>query len=274
MGDKKNIRKIIEINEELCNGCGHCISGCAEGALQLVNGKAKMVKDDFCDGFGDCVGTCPTGALKVIEREAPEFDVAAVKEHLKKTQGIEAVHKMEEAHKRHEQNQISHHHHGGGGCPGSRMMSFDKVKKVAPTQNGNMGSVNRSELTQWPVQIHLVSPKAPYFDNRELVIMNTCGGLASADIHWRYLRGRSVVVGCPKLDRTDPYANKIAQILAGNTIPKVIIVRMEVPCCGGLTHIAENARSELLSMMPEKKEIIFEEHTLSLEGDLISIREL
>jgi len=262
MGTK---RKIIEIDEELCNGCGDCIVGCAEGALQLIDGKAKLVRDDFCDGFGDCVGACPTGALKIIERDAADFDVEAVKDNLKKTEGEEAVKKMEEAHRRHN---ASH----SGGCPGMRAFSIERKEKVVTNISSSvstLGSERESKLTQWPIQIHLVSPQASYFNGRELVVMNTCGPLASADVHERYLEGRSVVVGCPKLDRTESYADKLAQIIENNDIPKVIIVRMEVPCCGGLTQIIQAARENI-----RRSDVVFEEHTLSIQGELIGIKRI
>lgn len=229
-------RKIININEDLCDGCGNCIVGCSEGALQLVNGKAKLVKENFCDGFGDCVGTCPTGALTIEEREAEVFDEEATKQFLSETQGIEAVWRLEDAQFKHEAAEEKVHIHLG--CPGSRMREIKPATQPQP-QTLNHVSVQAipSDLGQWPVQIHLVQPGAPFFKKKELVVMSTCGPLASADVHWRYLRGRNVVVGCPKLDDTRNYAAKLGEILKEKTIPKVIIARMEVPCCGGLTTI-------------------------------------
>ncbi|UCE06681.1 MAG: 4Fe-4S binding protein [bacterium] len=258
-------RKIIKINEELCNGCGNCIVGCSEGALQLIDGKARLVKEDFCDGFGDCIGTCPTGALTIEEREAVDFDEQAAKAHLLETQGIEAVWQMEEAQKRHHAIEAEEHLHFG--CPGSRMREIKRpAQKTAATQNA-IGQVMQSELAQWPVQIHLVPPTAPYFKNKELVVMSTCGPLASADVHWRYLRGRSVVVGCPKLDDTRPYASRLGAILQEPTIPKVIVVRMEVPCCGGLTMIVEEA-----VRFSGRDDIIVEENIIGIDGVVKDIR--
>lgn len=252
-------REIIRIDEELCNGCGNCIIGCSEGALQLVDGKAKLVKEDFCDGFGDCVGTCPTGALVIEEREAADFDEEAAKQYLLETQGIEAVWRMEEAQKMHhalEAEEIMHH-----GCPGSRMREIKRPVQEKPTSQSAPAQVMPSELAQWPVQIHLVPPTAPYFKNKELVVMSTCGPLASADVHWRYLRSRSVVVGCPKLDDTRPYASKLAAILKENAIPKVIIARMEVPCCGGLTMIVNEAVE-----LSGRDDIVVEENVIGIDG--------
>lgn len=228
-------RKIIRIDEDLCNGCGKCIQACSEGALKLVNGKARLVRDEFCDGFGDCLGECPTGALTIQEREADAFDLHRTLQHVSETRGNDGVNKL----------MTSARKHGltGGGCPGSRMIHRPE-RTAAPVPSnapGAPGQAIPSELSQWPVQLHLVHPGAPYFNDRELVVLSTCGPVASADIHWRFLRGRSVVVACPKLDKTDPYIDKLTDILVNRTIPKVIVVRMSVPCCGGLTGMVQQA---------------------------------
>ena len=188
-------RNVIHIDELKCNGCGQCITACAEGALQVVNGKAKLVKEVFCDGLGVSIGACPAGALTVEVREAPAFDCAQTKKHARAERGAE----------------------------------------VASALAG------RSELEQWPVQIHLVQPGAPFFHGRELLVLSTCAPVASAEIHRQFIRGRGVVVGCPKLDRTEGYAAKLAAILKDKSIPGVLVVRMEVPCCGGLTAIVREA---------------------------------
>jgi Fe-S-cluster-containing hydrogenase component 2 len=252
-------REIIRIDEDLCNGCGNCIVGCSEGALQLVDGKAKLVKEDFCDGFGDCMGTCPTGALVIEKREAVDFDEEAVKAHLLDTQGIEAVWRMEDAQQRHQVHETHNHLHHG--CPGSQMREINRPIQENSATPVTAGQVMPSELAQWPVQIHLVPTNAPYFKNKELVVMSTCGPLASADVHWRYLRGRSVVVGCPKLDDTRPYASKLGTILKENEIPKVIVARMEVPCCGGLTMIVQQAVE-----LSGRDDIVVEEHVIEIDG--------
>ncbi|MBU0506367.1 MAG: 4Fe-4S dicluster domain-containing protein [bacterium] len=255
-------RKIINIDEELCNGCGECVVGCAEGAIQLIDGKAKLVRDDFCDGFGDCIGTCPTGALTIEERDAPGFDEAAVKEHLLNTQGPEAVARMEEAAKRHEATEKSPAHTPmSGGCPGSRMI-HRKDDNISKTTNKS-GMAIPSELRQWPVQIHLVNPSAPYFVDQELVILSTCSPIACADIHWKFIRGRAVVVACPKLDRTDGYVEKLAAIFSQANTPKVLSVIMEVPCCFGLSVIVKEAIK-----MSGRKDLEFEEHVVSLDGQV------
>ena len=288
------IRKIITIVEDLCNGCGDCVTACTEGALQIVDGKAKLVKEQFCDGFGDCIGECPTGALKIEECESEKFDVEATKEHLKETPGEDAVKRMEEANRRHGRparlcpsrtragqgddssrsrpgkssvpQGHDHGHDGHGGCPGSMMRTDLKsgAEKKATSSSGLPGHINESDLNQWPVQIHLVQPGAPFFKDRELVVLSTCLPIASADVHWRFIRGRGVVVGCPKLDDTEQYAEKLSEILKEPTIPKVIVVRMEVPCCGGLTAIVQEAVG-----LSGRTDLAFEEVTVGLGGDVL-----
>jgi NAD-dependent dihydropyrimidine dehydrogenase PreA subunit len=288
-------REIIEINEALCDGCGDCVVGCSEGAIQIIDGKAKLVKEQFCDGFGDCVGVCPTGALKVIKREAPAFDDAATRRHLFETQGIEAVRRYEQAQAKHESQ---HAHAHGGGCPGSaqRELKREVIVPVMQTSGhpeaisgGCPGSAAReikratasstnsamtptlipSELGQWPVQLHLVQPGASFFRDREMLIMSTCGPIASAEVHQRYLRNRSVVVACPKLDNTAPYAEKLAAIFQEQSIPKAIVVVMEVPCCRGLSMIVQQAHA-----MSGRRDLVIEEHTLTLDGEIKSVREM
>ena len=272
-------RKIITIDEALCNGCGECITACAEGALQLVDGKARLVKEQFCDGFGDCIGDCPTGALKVEDVESDAFDIDATAAHLRQTQGEEAAAKMYAANERHAAKEAAAapapapSHPAGGGCPGSRMRFQQQAQpdpvSASPTGSGPAPQAIRSELQQWPVQIHLVQPGAPFFMNKELVVLSTCSPVASADVHWQFMRGRAVVVGCPKLDNTDPYAQKLGGILAEPSIPKVIIVRMEVPCCGGLTMIVRQAAE--LSGRPD---LVVEEVTVGVSGDILGTKTL
>ena len=262
-------RKIIKIDEELCNGCGNCITACAEGALALIDGKAKIVKDLLCDGFGDCMGECPTGALTIEERECDAFDPQAVEERLLESSGQAAVDRMKAAAARHAvpaaPAPAPAPAPSGGGCPGSRMRMAPPADAPAAvaTAAGLPGQVNPSALQQWPVQLHLVQPGAPFFQNKELVVLSTCSPIASADVHWRYMRGRSVVVACPKLDRTDPYVEKLAGILQDTTIPKVIVLRMEVPCCGGLTHIVQEAVAQC-----GRSDLVFEEVTVGLDGTI------
>jgi NAD-dependent dihydropyrimidine dehydrogenase PreA subunit len=258
-------RKIIRIDESLCAGRGACETGCAEGALKVVDGKAKLVKEQFCDGFGDCIGTCPTGALQIEERDCDEFDLAATSRHLRKTQGEAAVRRMEEANRRHA--------HAGQepavmpcGCPGTLARTL-KPSGAPPVPTGGAAlppRVNASELSQWPVQLHLVQPGAPFFEGHELAVLSTCSPIASADAHWRFLRERAVVVACPRLNRTEGYADKLAQILAQAGTPRVIVVRMEVPCCGGLTAIVERAAE-----LSGRTDLAVDEVTVGLNGDVV-----
>ena len=240
-------RSIIEIDEAKCNGCGACVTGCAEGALQIVNGKAKLVNDVFCDGLGACIGECPTGALKIIERDAPEFDETAVQKHVQKKAPPP------------------------GGCPGMqiRFAGPEKVKKAPGGNQGIAGQVIPSELNQWPTQLHLVPVEAPFFKNRELVVLSTCSPSASPDVNWRFIRGRAIAIACPKLDRTEGYVEKLAGILKLNGIPKVIVVRMEVPCCGGLTVMVQEA-----ARRSGRTDLIVEEATIGLDGELREIKRL
>jgi len=267
-------RQIIEINEKLCNGCGECIVGCAEGALQIVDGKAKMVKEQFCDGFGDCVGACPTGALQIIEREAEAFDEGATLEHVRNQGGEDAVKRMLDAAAIHEskekENTMSEPKMGG--CPGMQVRMAEKkatAERPATTTVEGGGQVIKSDLEQWPIQLHLVPPTAPFFEGKELVVLSTCSPVSSPDVHWRFVRGRSLVVACPKLDRTEGYAEKLAAIMAQNNIPKVIVVRMSVPCCGGLTMIARQAYAA-----SGRTDLVLEEVTIGLDGELLKTEKI
>lgn len=258
-------RKIIEINEDLCNGCGDCITACAEGALQLIDGKARLVKEDFCDGFGDCIGECPTGALKIVERDVAEYNAEAARAHVGRTGGAAAVQRFDEAARRHAPTSAP----SFGGCPGTRVRAAAAPVGAAGATpvadaDGLPPRIQPSELRQWPIQLHLVPPSAPFFRHKELVIMSTCAPLASADAHWRFLRGRSVVVACPKLDNTTPYEAKLAAILSDPTIPRAIVVRMEVPCCGGLTAMAASAAEQT-----GRGDLAVDEVIVSLEGEVL-----
>lgn len=262
-------RKIITIDESKCNGCGKCVEACAEGALEIINGKARLVKEQFCDGFGDCLGECPTGALKIQELDVPAYDPSAARERLAREFGPDAVRRFDEAAKAHQVGKHPRQQHAHHGCPGSQMRMGNLKRQAAPPQPASAipGHVMASDLQQWPVQIHLVQPGAPFFSNRELAVISTCAPVASADIHWRFIRGRAVAVGCPKLDDTEPYAEKLGAILSDTSIPKVIVVRMQVPCCGGLTAIVKEA-----IRLSGRTNLAAEEAVISLEGDLIETR--
>ena len=213
------IRKIIHIDEEKCDGCGICANACHEGAIDIIDGKAKLVREHFCDGLGDCLPACPTGAITFEEREAPEYDEEAVKEAQKKKELQEKMKHMHE-----------------GGCPGSRIHKEDAPENVTmPAQVSQLGN--------WPVQIKLAPVNAPYFDGAKLLIAADCTAYAYANFHHEFIRGKVTLIGCPKLDAVD-YSEKLKQIIANNDIRSVTIVRMEVPCCGGLEMAAKKALQE------------------------------
>ncbi len=241
------IRKIIHIDEEKCNGCGLCANACHEGAIDMVDGKAKLVRENFCDGLGDCLPNCPTGAITFEEREAEAYDDAAVKktqeEHRSTAMAmtIEEIMKIEDDNERRKLMAAKLKEEGKGapqgGCPGSRMMTFntDQERNEAPIQASAV-----SRLNQWPCQLKLVPPQAPFFDGAKLLIAADCTAYAYARMHEDFMKGKITVIGCPKLDMVD-YTEKLTDIIANNDIKSVTIVRMEVPCCGGLQKAAENA---------------------------------
>lgn len=262
-------RAIIEIDRDLCNGCGECVSACAEGAIQLVDGRAAVVKEEYCDGLGACLGECPTGALRVVEREAPAFDPAAVEIHLRATRGEAAVAAMKAVHAPTTPPRFVPPTEACG-CPGSQVRTHRPA--APPPTTGDAGlppRLNPSDLSHWPVQLHLVPVRAPFFAHRELVVLSTCAPVASADVHWRYLRGRAVVVACPKLDRTEPYVEKLAAIFAGNAIPRVLVVRMEVPCCGGLTRFVAEAWQRA-----GRPDLVVDEVVVATDGAVLDTRRL
>ena len=210
------VRKIIQIDEEKCSGCGLCADACHEGAIDMVDGKAKLVRENFCDGFGDCLPACPTGAITFEEREAPAYDEQAVKERQK----MKPIDKMP-------------------GCPGSQVRRMDHTQEE--TQDTLPVSARPvSRLGQWPCQIKLVPARAPFFDGAKLLIAADCTAYAYANLHEEFMRGRITLIGCPKLDGVD-YTEKLTEIIADNDVRSVTIVRMEVPCCGGLQRAAEQA---------------------------------
>ncbi len=219
------IRKIIHIDEEKCSGCGLCADACHEGAIDIIDGKAKLVRENFCDGFGDCLPGCPAGAITFEEREAPAYDKAAVKENQKK--------QAEEENKMHE-----HKHEGG--CPGSQMMQFNREAEGQKTTITETGARSVSRLGQWPCQIKLMPPQAPFYNGAKLLIAADCTAYAYANMHEDFMKDKVTIIGCPKLDAVD-YTGKLTEIICDNDIKSMTIVRMEVPCCGGLQRAAENA---------------------------------
>ena len=238
------IRKIIHINEEKCNGCGLCANACHEGAIDIIDGKAKLTRENFCDGFGDCLPNCPTGAISFEEREAPAYDEAAVKaaRQNKKSMKPEDIMQNEDEKKRREA-MMAHLAAGGnpsaGGCPGSRMKQFKREETAKPDLPA-VGFRPVSRLGQWPCQIKLLPAKASFFDGAKLLIAADCTAYAYANMHEEFMKGKIPLIGCPKLDDID-YSEKLTEIIRDNDIKSVTIVRMEVPCCGGLQRAAETA---------------------------------
>ena len=226
------VRQIIKIDKKKCNGCGLCANACHEGAIDIIDGKAKLVRENFCDGFGDCLPGCPTGAISFEEREAPAYDEAAV----------EAAKKGEE---RTMQNQMAENDTHTG-CPGSRFMRFDRNSNDIPEKeqfhNEKVMPMYKpvSRLGQFPVQIKLLPTQAPFFDGAKLLIAADCTAYAYANMHEDFIKGHITLIGCPKLDEID-YTDKLTDIISNNGIKSVTVVRMEVPCCGGLQRAAENA---------------------------------
>jgi ferredoxin len=211
-------RKIIEIDEELCDGCGQCVPSCAEGALEIVNGKAKVIADKFCDGLGACLGECPTGALCIIEREADEFDEEAVEAFLAKKETIE------------EKQDIA------CGCPSTQIQTFVPIESHPEVQISSEAGVE-SALSHWPVQIRLVPPKAPFLKGADLLVLADCVSVAYANLHKDLINGKVVMMGCPKFDDAQSYIDKFAQIFKAAGIKSITTVYMEVPCCSGLPMI-------------------------------------
>ncbi len=207
----KMIRKIIKIDEEKCNGCSACASACHEGAIEMIDGKAKLTRENYCDGLGDCLPACPTGAITFEEREAPAYDEAAVLASKKKASKLPC------------------------GCPGTQVHAISRQEQVSACC-----APMTSQLSQWPVQIRLVPVSAPYFDGANLLIAADCTAYAYGNFHHDFIRDHVTLIGCPKLDQTQ-YAEKLTAILASNDIRRVLIVRMQVPCCGGIEHAAKTA---------------------------------
>lgn len=250
------IRKIIHIDEELCNGCGLCANACQEGAIGIVDGKAKLLRDDYCDGLGNCLPVCPTNAISFIEREAAAFDEAAVEANMKansekanvtantniNTNSIEGTQGVKKVFT---------------GCPGSMARKILGTSQN-PKEDRNYVQVNissESELRQWPVQIKLVPVNAPYFDGAHLLIAADCTAYAYANFHQEFIRGKITLIGCPKLDEGD-YSEKLTEIIRQNNIKSVTIVRMEVPCCGGLARASETALRNSGKFIPWQVKII------------------
>lgn len=230
------IRKIIKIDEEKCNGCGACAAACHEGAIEMVDGKAKLAREDYCDGLGDCLPSCPADAISFEEREAPAYDEQAVlAAKQKKAAGNSPC-----------------------GCPGTQAKAIHRES----FSSENSGTAVSSQLSQWPVQIKLVPVNAPYFENANLLVAADCTAYAYGNFHNAFIRNHIALIGCPKLDDGD-YSDKLTAIIAGNKIKSLTIVRMEVPCCGGIEHAAK------LALQKSGKFIPWQVVTISTDGRIL-----
>jgi NAD-dependent dihydropyrimidine dehydrogenase PreA subunit len=237
------IRKIVHIDEDKCDGCGDCVPSCAEGAIQIIDGKARLVKDNLCDGLGACLGDCHAGAITIEEREADGYSETAVQEYLSKmkTKPIPVIPNTT------------------GGCPGSAVQQFGKQ---IPTQLKEPQSTESSQLEHWPVQLMLVPPHAPFLQGKDIIICADCVPFALPDFHSRYLSGRAVLVGCPKLDDLQHYYEKFQAIFSTAQPKSILVLQMEVPCCGGIVQAALQARNLAAPEIP------LEVHTIGIKGDI------
>jgi len=236
----RTIRKIIRIDEEKCNGCGICVPACAEGALQIIDGKAKLISETYCDGLGACLGECPQGAITIEERVAEEFDGEATKLHL-----VEKKHTMEKL---------------PCGCPSATVTQFERQEStgVVPREATNQQSM----LGHWPVQLTLVPPTAPFLQGADVVLAADCVPFAYADFHQHFLKNHSLLVACPKLDDFEAHLKKLTDILSHSSVRSLTVVHMEVPCCAGLTYMVEQA------MQLAGKDVPLKEVTIGIKGDL------
>ena len=242
----KVLRKIIEIDEELCNGCGKCVLACQEGAIAIVNGKAKFISEVLCDGLGACIGECPTGALWIVEKEAEPFDEVAVKKHLERLEkGLNA------------------HHTLACGCPSTQVRSFEGEERPSIELQDI-----KSSLTQWPIQIRLVPSKAPFLQNAHLLVCADCVAVAYPELHTKLLPGKKIMIGCPKFDPAELYIEKFAEIFSEVPLQSVELAIMEVPCCRGLFLILDSARRIA------KKDLKITVYTIGVRGDILKREEV
>ena len=286
-------RQIITIEEQLCTGCGECIPACPEGALQVIDGKARLISDLFCDGLGACVGKCPTGAMRVETREAEPYDerrvmqesivkagpnvIAAHLRHLREhgedgllRTALEYLDEagipnpLEEAAAQGPTTDTSHAHQGGG-CPGSRMMDLRGNGQSAPGVVATPITSSPGELRQWPIQLHLVTPIAPYYQGSDLLLAADCTAFAAGDFHGRLLRGRSLAIACPKLDvEMERYVEKLTAMIDMAKVNTITVAIMEVPCCGGLMGLVSKALEKAHRRVPVKRIV------MSVTGDILS----
>ena len=232
-------RKIIQIDEEKCDGCGICVDACHEGAIGLVDGKARLLRDDYCDGLGDCLPACPQGAITFVVREAEAYDEEAVKKNME----IKRILKEDLA----------------CGCPGSQSKVIEREEPLVKAQSTEGP---KSQLTQWPVQIKLIPINAPYFNNAHLLIAADCTAFSYGDFHNKFIKNKVALIGCPKLDQGD-YSEKLGEIIKNNSIKSLTVVKMEVPCCSGLEHAVVNALKYSGKFIP------WQVVTISTEGEIL-----
>jgi len=282
-------REIVNIDEDLCNGCGLCVPSCQEGALQIIDNKARLISDLMCDGLGACIGHCPEEAITIEEREAEPYNETKVME-IMASKGKNTVVAHLKHLKEHEEHELlkegvtylknnaqklyfnvsevleavhndSQHHNHEGGCPGSRAISFEP--KNTSNENNQIIS-GQSELRQWPVQMHLINPVAPYFRNANVILAADCVAFAMGNFHQNYLKGKSLAIACPKLDEgLDIYKEKIRRMIDEAQINTLTVMIMQVPCCGGLLHLAREAASNAERKVPVKAIVV------SLQGDIL-----
>ncbi|MEJ2164271.1 MAG: 4Fe-4S binding protein [Desulfobacterales bacterium] len=254
----KVIRKIIEIDEDLCDGCGNCVPSCAEGALEIVDGKARVVADIYCDGLGACLGECPTGALSIVEREAAEFDEEAVEDYLTEKK------KMQPRETR-VMPMVS------GGCPSARLQTFESARADSPASRSADPSAEAetdSALSHWPVQIMLVPPTAPFLKGADLLVLADCVPVAFPTLHRDFLQGKAVMMGCPKFDDAQHYIEKFAQICKVSGLKSITAVVMEVPCCSALPMIVKKGMALAEAKIP------LEEVVISTRGKILERRQV
>lgn len=243
------VRKIIHIDEEKCNGCGLCVDACHEGAIELVDGKARLVSDEYCDGLGDCLPECPTGAISIIERKGKPFDKQAVQKRLKELEKEEEILPC--------------------GCPGTLAKSIkrkdtsEKVKEEIKSSCCSNKEVVSSELRQWPVQISLINPSASYFDDADILIAADCTAYAYGNFHKDFMKGKVTLIGCPKLDNINYYMEKFVEIFKNNDIKSITVVRMQVPCCNGLANAVKK------SMLAAELIVPYKEVVITAEGEIL-----
>lgn len=273
-------RKIVEINEDLCNGCQLCVTACHEGAIEMQGGKAKLVSDIYCDGLGDCLPACPTGAIEIIERSADAYSQEAVDARLEEKKQEEQIKKTLPVHDcgcGGAHDDMMKKMHGSGGCPGSAAMKLNVVsggvsnkaqaQAKAADLSGRLSedpekALLQSKLSSWPVQLNLVNPQAEYLEGADLLIAADCTAFAHGNFHNDFIKGRVALIGCPKLDDNDYYVQKIGMILKQNRINSLTVVRMEVPCCSGIVSAVKQA------MLTSGEIVKYNEVTIGLDGGI------